>query len=190
MAVMCFNPRSHEGSDSEHQGTINWSQVFQSTLPRRERQQFRPKIHSNFQQKSTNYHFIYLIFPFFHPLFFLHSTSFVHILECESPAFLCVLLIRTLILSQNISSAAILQSAHFFVLSINLLLFCSTLQYNFYADNRNLYYNLKPTYQSKNGKPPMPLLTHFHRYLRSTAQLFLYATSLPINFKVSSAETV
>ena len=63
---------------------------FQSTLPRRERQQFRPKIHSNFQQKSTNYHFIYLIFPFFHPLFFLHSTSFVHILECESPGiFMC-----------------------------------------------------------------------------------------------------
>ena len=64
--------------------------LFQSTLPRRERQQFRPKIHSNFQQKSTNYHFIYLIFPFFHPLFFLHSTSFVHILECESPGiFMC-----------------------------------------------------------------------------------------------------
>ena len=63
---------------------------FQSTLPRRERPQFRPKIHSNFQQKSTNYHFIYLIFPFFHPLFFLHSTSFVHILECESPGiFMC-----------------------------------------------------------------------------------------------------
>ena len=64
---------------------IHLSEVFQSTLPRRERQQFQPKIHSNFQQKSTNYHFIYLIFPFSHPLFFLHSTSFVHILECESP---------------------------------------------------------------------------------------------------------
>ena len=58
---------------------------FQSTLPRRERQQFQPKIHSNFQQKSTNYHFIYLIFPLFPSPLFLHSTSFVHILECESP---------------------------------------------------------------------------------------------------------
>ena len=63
---------------------------FQSTLPRRERQQFRPKIHSNFQQKSTNYHFIYLIFPLFPSPLFLHSTSFVHILECESPGiFMC-----------------------------------------------------------------------------------------------------
>ena len=59
--------------------------TFQSTLPRRERQQFQLKIHFIFQQKSTNYHFIYLISPFSHPLFFLHSTSFVHILECESP---------------------------------------------------------------------------------------------------------
>ena len=42
---------------------------FQSTLPRRERPQFQPKIHSNFQQKSTNYHFIYLVFPFSHSLF-------------------------------------------------------------------------------------------------------------------------
>ena len=61
------------------------SYKFQSTLPRRERQQFQPKIHSNFQQKSTNYHFIYLIFPLFPSPLFLHSTSFVHILECESP---------------------------------------------------------------------------------------------------------
>ena len=101
-----FNPRSHEGSDSGKSlrkmvqkvsihaptkgatGTTGFGTQtirFQSTLPRRERQQFQPKIHSNFQQKSTNYHFIYLIFPFSHPLFFLHSTSFVHILECESP---------------------------------------------------------------------------------------------------------
>ena len=85
-----FNPRSHEGSDNMIDMDVSQLDMFQSTLPRRERQQFRPKIHSNFQQKSTNYHFIYLIFPFFHPLFFLHSTSFVHILECESPGiFMC-----------------------------------------------------------------------------------------------------
>ena len=106
-AYQSFNPRSHEGSDllginhmtlninvSIHAPTKGATNtvatytdipLFQSTLPRRERQQFQPKIHSNFQQKSTNYHFIYLIFPFSHPLFFLHSTSFVHILECESP---------------------------------------------------------------------------------------------------------
>ena len=88
--IRCFNPRSHEGSDMTKYDVLCLYETFQSTLPRRERQQFRPKIHSNFQQKSTNYHFIYLIFPFFHPLFFLHSTSFVHILECESPGiFMC-----------------------------------------------------------------------------------------------------
>ncbi len=73
--------RERHGTNTSQPATMR----FQSTLPRRERQQFQPKIHSNFQQKSTNYHFIYLIFPFSHPLFFLHSTSFVHILECESP---------------------------------------------------------------------------------------------------------
>ena len=87
---ICFNPRSHKGSDKLARNLCKEKNMFQSTLPQRERQQFRPKIHSNFQQKSTNYHFIYLIFPFFHPLFFLHSTSFVHILECESPGiFMC-----------------------------------------------------------------------------------------------------
>ena len=88
--LISFNPRSREGSDSMHGIYCTLYHEFQSTLPRRERPQFQPKIHSNFQQKSTNYHFIYLIFPFFHPLFFLHSTSFVHILECESPGiFMC-----------------------------------------------------------------------------------------------------
>lgn len=83
--IVGFNPCFLEGRDYRCKTAKLISKPFQSTLPRRERQQFRPKIHSNFQQKSTNYHFIYLIFPFFHPLFFLHSTSFVHILECESP---------------------------------------------------------------------------------------------------------
>ena len=80
-----FNPRSREGSDAIVSLYVLIFSVFQSTLPRRERQQFQPKIHSNFQQKSTNYHFIYLIFPLFPSPLFLHSTSFVHILECESP---------------------------------------------------------------------------------------------------------
>ena len=87
----CFNPRSREGSDprslnvppvafvvsihapakgatyNNHSDSSSF--MFQSTLPRRERPQFQPKIHSNFQQKSTNYHFIYLVFPFSHSLF-------------------------------------------------------------------------------------------------------------------------
>ena len=83
--IICFNPRSREGSDVSPLCGDGRQVVFQSTLPRRERQQFQPKIHSNFQQKSTNYHFIYLIFPLFPSPLFLHSTSFVHILECESP---------------------------------------------------------------------------------------------------------
>lgn len=83
--IVGFNPCFLEGRDYRCKTAKLISKPFQSTLPRRERQQFQPKIHSNFQQKSTNYHFIYLIFPFSHPLFFLHSTSFVHILECESP---------------------------------------------------------------------------------------------------------
>lgn len=83
--IVGFNPCFLEGRDYRCKTAKLISKPFQSTLPRRERQQFQPKIHSNFQQKSTNYHFIYLISPFSHPLFFLHSTSFVHILECESP---------------------------------------------------------------------------------------------------------
>ena len=35
----CFNPRSREGSDSEQIELSQDSQLFQSTLPRRERQQ-------------------------------------------------------------------------------------------------------------------------------------------------------
>ena len=67
--TQCFNPRSREGSDKKLQPCPLMFHVFQSTLPRRERPQFQPKIHSNFQQKSTNYHFIYLVFPFSHSLF-------------------------------------------------------------------------------------------------------------------------
>ena len=74
---------------------------FQSTLPRRERQQFQPKISSDLQQKSTNYHFKYLIFPFFHPLFVYTTRHLCTFKSANPPAFLCVLLIRTLILSQN-----------------------------------------------------------------------------------------
>ena len=102
---LCFNPRSREGSD-KNTYDLQTPCSFQSTLPRRERlilldilEFFIVSIHAptkgataisaknsfQFSAKSTNYHFIYLIFPFSHPLFFLHSTSFVHILECESP---------------------------------------------------------------------------------------------------------
>lgn len=83
--IVGFNPCFLERSDNPLLVCSRYTLSFQSTLPRRERQQFQPKIHSNFQQKSTNYHFIYLIFPLFPSPLFLHSTSFVHILECESP---------------------------------------------------------------------------------------------------------
>ena len=74
-----FNPRSREGSDAFTHIKRKSKNTFQSTLPRRERPQFQPKIHFNFQQKSTNYHFIYFISPFFIPSFFytpLHLCTF------------------------------------------------------------------------------------------------------------------
>ena len=74
---------------------------FQSTLPRRERQQFQPKILPHSQQKSTNYHFKYLNFPFFHPLFVYKALHLCTFKSANPPAFLCLLPIRTLILSQN-----------------------------------------------------------------------------------------
>ena len=67
----------------------------------RERQQFQPKILPYFQQKSTNYHFKYLNFPFFHPLFVYKTLHLCTFKSANPPAFLCPLSIRTLILSQN-----------------------------------------------------------------------------------------
>ena len=67
----------------------------------RERQQFQPKILPHFQQKSTNYHFKYLNFPFFHPLFVYKTRRLCTFKSANPPAFLCPLPIRTLILSQN-----------------------------------------------------------------------------------------
>ena len=67
----------------------------------RERQQFQPKILPYFQQKSTNYHFKYLNFPFFHPLFVYKTRRLCTFKSANPPAFLCPLPIRTLILSQN-----------------------------------------------------------------------------------------
>ena len=118
-----FNPRSHAGSDHQPGLKFLFNQVsihaptqgatkihflisvslkeFQSTLPRRERPQFQPKISSDFQQKSTNYHFKYLIFPFFHPLFVYTRRHLCTFKSANPPAFSCLLLIRTLILSQN-----------------------------------------------------------------------------------------
>ena len=67
----------------------------------RERQQFQPKILPHSQQKSTNYHFKYLNFPFFHPLFVYKALHLCTFKSANPPAFLCLLPIRTLILSQN-----------------------------------------------------------------------------------------
>lgn len=67
----------------------------------RERLQFQPKILPHFQQKSTNYHFKYLNFPFFHSLFVYKTPRLCTFKSANPPAFLCLLPIRTLILSQN-----------------------------------------------------------------------------------------
>ena len=84
--------------------TRNRIQIPESFNPRplcRERQQFQPKILPHSQQKSTNYHFKYLNFPFFHPLFVYKALHLCTFKSANPPAFLCLLPIRTLILSQN-----------------------------------------------------------------------------------------
>ena len=97
-----FNPRPlcrERRSMGRH-----YSSDHRSFNPRplcRERQQFQPKILPHFQQKSTNYHFKYLNFPFFHPLFVYKTRRLCTFKSANPPAFLCPLPIRTLILSQN-----------------------------------------------------------------------------------------
>ena len=48
-----FNPRSHEGSDTGRTGDRSIPSLFQSTLPRGERQQFSPKSSLFSQQKLS-----------------------------------------------------------------------------------------------------------------------------------------
>ena len=111
-AAMCFNPRSHEGSDYGRVDIIVLGKLFQSTLPRRERrrheQTVKPGYHVSihaptkgataisaknsfqFSAEINKLSFYILNFPLFPSPLFLHSTSFVHILECESPGiFMC-----------------------------------------------------------------------------------------------------
>ena len=97
----CFNPRP---LCRERLNFLIIQQEAGRFNPRplcRERQQFQPKILPYFQQKSTNYHFKYLNFPFFHPLFVYKTRRLCTFKSANPPAFLCPLPIRTLILSQN-----------------------------------------------------------------------------------------
>ena len=80
-----FNPRSREGSDLAWHTLIINSIQFQSTLPRRERQQFQPKILFYFQLKSTIFQIINTILPFINLLFLVKCALFVHFFWCESP---------------------------------------------------------------------------------------------------------
>lgn len=48
-----FNPRSREGSDNRLEAVRMKTEIFQSTLPRGERQQFSPKSSLFSQQKLS-----------------------------------------------------------------------------------------------------------------------------------------
>ena len=91
----------YAGSDMESHTTRATVSCFNPRPLCRERQQFQPKILPHSQQKSTNYHFKYLNFPFFHPLFVYKALHLCTFKSANPPAFLCLLPIRTLILSQN-----------------------------------------------------------------------------------------
>ena len=91
----------YAGSDETFCSCTSSSVGFNPRPLCRERQQFQPKILPHFQQKSTNYHFKYLNFPFFHPLFVYKTRRLCTFKSANPPAFLCPLPIRTLILSQN-----------------------------------------------------------------------------------------
>ena len=91
----------YAGSDSTMLGELDSLKCFNPRPLCRERQQFQPKILPHFQQKSTNHHFKYLNFPFFHSLFVYKTLHLCTFKSANPPAFLCPLPIRTLILSQN-----------------------------------------------------------------------------------------
>ena len=64
--------------------TTHISRKFQSTLPRRERQQFQPKICPDFQLKLTKLLSVHKLILSFLSSFYHNQLPFVHIFQCES----------------------------------------------------------------------------------------------------------
>ena len=79
-----FNPRSREGSDQVFLGRPHGPQIS-IHAPARGATAISAKNPFPFLAEINKLSFYILNFPLFHPLFFPHSTSFVHISRCESP---------------------------------------------------------------------------------------------------------
>ena len=82
--VFGFNPRSRDGSDTYRYPSEEISTVS-IHAPAMGATAISAKNSFQFSAEINKLSFYILYFPLFHPLFFLHFASFVHILECESP---------------------------------------------------------------------------------------------------------
>ena len=85
--VYYFNPRSREGSDAFVLHPFRLPSIFQSTLPRGERQQIRTIFNYIFNIILANLS-IFLKLNFIHDVFQYQSTVFILFYKCESPCIL------------------------------------------------------------------------------------------------------
>ena len=84
-SIYSFNPRSREGSDGTGADYQVWGYQVSIHAPAKGATAISAKNSFYFSAEINKLSFYILNFPLFPSPLFLHSTSFVHILECESP---------------------------------------------------------------------------------------------------------
>ena len=145
-----FNPRSREGSDlyCQHQyrdlavsihapakGATKYIIPVKKIpdvsihAPAKGATAISTKNSFQFSAEINKLSFYILYFPLFHPLFFLHSTSFVHILECESPY---------IFMSASYSHFHIITKSRYHLLQFHDQRLCVLLSFDIYFPNNRI----------------------------------------------------